>query len=114
VKLAQNRRDFTAKKCPAVVECFPKRELSQKMYDNISVKLSGKCPSYSTVKNWIARVRTGHLNTEDEECSGRPTQVTIPETSSFYWSHLCRLVPPEDRQNPVSKTLFLNKRQDDG
>jgi transposase len=43
------------------------------------VTLCDKCPSYSTVKNWIARFRTGHLSTGDKECSGRPTLATIPE-----------------------------------
>jgi transposase len=45
----------------------------------MSVTLGDKWPSYSTVKNWVARFRTGHLSTEDEELSGRPTQVTFPE-----------------------------------
>jgi transposase len=41
--------------------------------------LKGKSAKNSTAKNWLARFRTGHLSTEDEEHSGRPTQVTIPE-----------------------------------
>jgi transposase len=45
----------------------------------MSVTLDDKCPSYSTVKNWVASFRRGHLSTEDEDHSGRPTQVTIPE-----------------------------------
>jgi hypothetical protein len=59
---------------------FPKRELSQKKYDDhMSVTLGVKRPSYATAKNWFARFRTGHFSTEDEENSGRPTQVAIPE-----------------------------------
>jgi transposase len=45
----------------------------------MSVTLGDKHPSYSTIKNWVARFRTGHFNTSDEEHSGRPTQVAIPE-----------------------------------
>jgi hypothetical protein len=45
----------------------------------MSVTLGDKRPLYSTVKNWVARFRTGHLSTENEERSGRPTQATIPE-----------------------------------
>jgi transposase len=45
----------------------------------MSVTLSDKRPSYSTVKNWIARYRTGHFRAEDEELSKRSTYVTIPE-----------------------------------
>jgi hypothetical protein len=59
--------------------CFPKGELGQKNYGDISVTLGVKCPFYSTVKNWVVRFRVGHLSTEDHEHSGRPTQVTVPE-----------------------------------
>jgi transposase len=45
----------------------------------MSFTLAGKWPSYSTVKNWVVRFRTGHLSTEGEERSGRRTQVTVPE-----------------------------------
>jgi hypothetical protein len=43
------------------------------------VTLGDKRSSYSTVKNWVPAFRTGHLSTENEERSGRPTQVTVPE-----------------------------------
>jgi transposase len=33
----------------------------------------------ASVKNWVARFRTGHWSTEDKKHSGRPTQGTIPE-----------------------------------
>jgi transposase len=58
---------------------FLKGNSAKKIYDDTSVTLGDKCPSYSTVKNWVYRFRAGHLSTEDEERSGRPTQVTIPE-----------------------------------
>jgi transposase len=58
---------------------FLKRELGQKKnYYNMYVTLGDKRSSYCTVKNWVARFRTGHLSTEDEERSGRPTQVMVP------------------------------------
>jgi hypothetical protein len=41
--------------------------------------LGGKHSFYSTVKNWVVRFGTVHLNTVYEECSGRPYQVTIPK-----------------------------------
>jgi transposase len=58
---------------------FLKGNTAKNIYDNMSVTLGDKRPSYSTVRNWVARFRTGHLSTEDEERSGRSTQVTIPE-----------------------------------
>jgi transposase len=45
----------------------------------VSVILGDKRPSYSTVKNWATRFRTGHLRTKVEERSGRIIQVSIPE-----------------------------------
>jgi transposase len=58
---------------------FLKGNLPKKICDDMSITLADKHPSYSTVKNWVARFRTGYLSTKDEERSGRPTQVTIPE-----------------------------------
>jgi transposase len=48
---------------------FLKGNWAKKIYNDMSVTLGDKHPS--TVKNWVARFRTGHLSTEDEECSGR-------------------------------------------
>jgi transposase len=58
---------------------FLKGDSAKKNVLDMSVKLSDKRPSYSTVMNWVAWFRTGYLSTEGEECSGRPTKVTIPE-----------------------------------
>jgi hypothetical protein len=59
---------------------FLKRELNQKkIYNDMAVTLGDERPSFSTVKNWAARFRTGHLSTEGEECSGTSSRVTIPE-----------------------------------
>jgi hypothetical protein len=46
---------------------FRERELAQKIYDDMSVGLGDKRPSYCTVENWVVRFRTGHLTTEGEE-----------------------------------------------
>jgi hypothetical protein len=43
----------------------------------MSITLVDNSPSYSTFKNWVARFGTGHLSTENEECSRRQIQVTI-------------------------------------
>jgi hypothetical protein len=44
---------------------FLKGNSVKKNYD-MSVTLRDKHPSYSIVKNWVARFRTGHLSIEDE------------------------------------------------
>jgi transposase len=43
------------------------------------VELHDKHPSHSIAKNWVARFRRGHLSTEHEEPSGRPTLATFPQ-----------------------------------
>jgi hypothetical protein len=58
---------------------FLKRNSAKKVHDDMLVIPGDKRPFYSTVKNWVARFRTGHLSTEYEECSRRPTQVTVPK-----------------------------------
>jgi hypothetical protein len=64
--MTQNNGDFTAKECRAVMNyIFLKGNSAKKIYDDMPVTLGDKCPSYSTVKNWVARSRTGHLSTED-------------------------------------------------
>jgi transposase len=45
------------------------------MYD-MAVTLDNKRSSYSTVKNWVARFRTGYLSVEDER-SGRTTPENL-------------------------------------
>jgi transposase len=78
VQLARNNRDFAENECGAVMKyVLLKGNSAKKNY--MSVALGDKCPYFSTVKTWVAKFRTGHLDTEDEESSGRPTQVTIPE-----------------------------------
>jgi hypothetical protein len=42
---------------------------SAKKYNSMWITLGDKNPYYSTVKNWLARFRTGHLSTKDEERS---------------------------------------------
>jgi hypothetical protein len=45
---------------------FLERKFGQKVFDDMSVTLGDKRPSYSTAKNWIASFRTGYLSTEYE------------------------------------------------
>jgi hypothetical protein len=80
LKIAQNN-GIACKRMPSCDEIsLLKRELGKKIYDDMSVTLGDKRPSYFTVKTWIARFRTEHLSTEEEEeRSGRSTQESIPE-----------------------------------
>jgi transposase len=72
--MAESNRNFTAKEWRAVIKyIFLKGNLAKNIYDDMSVTLGDKRPSYSTAKNLVPRFRTGHLSTEDKEHSGRPT-----------------------------------------
>jgi hypothetical protein len=68
--MTQNNRDFTAKECQAVMKYLFLEESSN---HDMSVTFSDKHPCHSIVKNWVAGFRT------DEDPSGKPTQVTMPE-----------------------------------
>jgi hypothetical protein len=65
------------------------------------VTLNDKHPSYSMVKNWVAGFRTRHLITEDER-SGRPTEVTIPENADAIHSMILdsRRISAKRQQRP--------------
>jgi transposase len=71
----------------------------------MSVTLCDKRPSYSTVKNWVARFRTGHLSTENEERSGRPTEVTIPK--NVYAIHSIILDDRRITAKKIAETLAI-------
>ncbi|XP_029653290.2 protein GVQW3-like [Octopus sinensis] len=45
--------------------------------------LKERCPSYSTVKIWVSRFRTGHFEVTDEPRSGRPTSVTTEDKADI-------------------------------
>jgi hypothetical protein len=61
------QRKFHYRRVPRADEIyFPESELCQNYCYDMSVTLGYKPLSYSTVKNWVARFRTGHLRTADE------------------------------------------------
>jgi hypothetical protein len=78
--MRQSNGDFTAKEWRAVLK-YPslKGDSAKRIYNDMSATLGDKRPSYCTVKSWVAGFRTARLSTEDEERSGRPTQVTVPQ-----------------------------------
>jgi hypothetical protein len=66
-------------------------------------------PSHSTFKNWVARFRIRNLSTEDDERSGRLTQVTVPENMDAIHSMIL-----DDRRISVKKlaeTLAISRER---
>jgi hypothetical protein len=58
--MVQNSGDFTGKECQAVMKyLFLRGNLAKrKNYNDMLVTSGGKRPSYSTVNNWVTRLRT--------------------------------------------------------
>jgi hypothetical protein len=65
-KMEQGNGDFIPKQCRAVMKYVHRKENSaKKIYDDMSVILGSKRPSYSTVENSVAGFRTEHLKTKN-------------------------------------------------
>jgi hypothetical protein len=52
-----------------MIYVFLKGNWAKKIYNDVSVTLGDKCPSYSTVNNWVDRFGTAYMSTE-YKCSG--------------------------------------------
>lgn len=60
VKMAAPDVEFMTKECRAVMKfLFLNGKSAKDIYDDMSVTLGKKSPSYSTVKNWVAQFKTG-------------------------------------------------------
>lgn len=51
----------------------------KEIYEDMLETLGDQCPSYATVKNWIASFKRGKLSVEDDKRPGRPISVSTPE-----------------------------------
>ncbi|XP_043910844.1 melatonin receptor type 1A-like [Protopterus annectens] len=58
---------------------FPQKKTPKEIHECMMETLSGKCPSYSTVKKGCANFQCGNFKTEDAARSGRPQKVPAPE-----------------------------------
>jgi hypothetical protein len=59
MKVAQNNADFTAKECQAVMKKYLSRKgnSAKQIYDEMSVTVGDKCPSFTTAKNCVSRFK---------------------------------------------------------
>lgn len=51
----------------------------KQIYEDMLNTLGDQCPSYATVKNWTASFKRGKFSIEDDDRSGRPVSVSVPE-----------------------------------
>jgi hypothetical protein len=74
----------------------------------MSVTLGDKRPSFSAVKNWLARFRTGNVSTKGKH-SGRPTQVTFPENVDAI--HSVILYDQRKASKKIAETLAISQEK---
>lgn len=58
---------------------FLKGLSGKQIHEDMQETMKDECPSYATVKNWVAKFKRGDYGVEDEARSGRPPEVTTPE-----------------------------------
>lgn len=83
---------FTTKECRAMMKfLFLRGKTTKEIYDDMSFRLGKKSPSYSTVKDWVARFKRGHSSTDDDDYPGWPLVVTVPKNMnaihSMIWAN---------------------------
>jgi hypothetical protein len=99
--------EFMTKGCRAVMKfLFLKGKSVKKIYDDMSITLCEKSPSYSTVKNWSAQFKTGHFSTEDEDRPERPLVVTVRENVDGIHSMI--LVDQRISAKKIAQTLEIS------
>ncbi|XP_036336279.1 histone-lysine N-methyltransferase SETMAR-like [Rhagoletis pomonella] len=65
----------------AVIKYFHLKGLNQKqIIEELQTVLGEHAPSNATVYNWVNEFKRGRISTKDEPRSGRPKEVTTPET----------------------------------
>lgn len=79
--MAEHSVTFTKVEKRSVINyLFSKYMGAKEIFDELTQTMANDCPSYSTVKSWVAEFRRGRKSTEDEERCGRPKTVVTPET----------------------------------
>jgi hypothetical protein len=80
-KMAAHNVEFTTKQYKVVMKfLFHKGKTTKEIYTTCQLHLTKKkSPIYSTVKNWVARFKTGHFSTKVEDHPRRPLMVIVPQ-----------------------------------
>ena len=78
--MSGDARDFNNVETRALVQVFFPCKEGAKGNSRHSVRnIREHAPSYTTVKNWVARFKCGDFSTCDAPRPGRPTTVNTPE-----------------------------------
>ncbi|GFG35425.1 hypothetical protein Cfor_01120 [Coptotermes formosanus] len=102
--------EFTMKESREVMKfLFLKGKSAKEIYDDMLVTLDENGPSSSTVKNWVARFKTGYFSTEDEDCPGRPLLFTVPEKMDII--HTMILVDRRIAAEKIAEILEISRER---
>lgn len=78
--MSETRLDFEKNEFRSVIKYLFVKGLSGKeIFADMTETLDNQCPSYATIKNWVAEFKRGRSDVKDEHRSGRPISVTTPE-----------------------------------
>ena len=78
--MSGDQRDFNNIETPAVIKFFfLPGKAPKEIHAILEETLGEHTPSYATVKNWVARFKSGDFSTCDAPRPGRLKTVTTPE-----------------------------------
>jgi transposase len=77
--MSEKTLNFEQKEFRSVIKYLFVKGLSGKeIFADMVKTLDEQCPSYATIKNWVAEFKRGRSDLKDEHRSGRPISVTTP------------------------------------
>ena len=77
--MSGDARDFNNVEMRAVIKFFFQQgKATTEIYAILTETLGENAPSYTTVRNWVAKFKPGDFSTCDAPRPGRPKTVTTP------------------------------------
>lgn len=78
--MSEKKIEFEKIEFRSVIKYLFLKGLSGKeIFADMIETLGDQCPSYATIKNWVAEYKRGRSDVKDEHRPGRPISVTTPE-----------------------------------
>ena len=78
--MSEKKLEFEKVELRSVIKYLFLKGLSGKeIFVDITDTLGDQCPSYATIKNWVAEFKRGRSDVKDEHRAGRPISVTTSE-----------------------------------
>ncbi|XP_066439098.1 interferon regulatory factor 3-like isoform X1 [Eleutherodactylus coqui] len=114
-KMAESNAIFTVNESRGVVKfLFLQGKSVKDIHGDMSQTLGDQCPSYSTVKNWVAKFKMDHFSANNEERPGRPREVVVSEIVDAVHNLILENRPISGRMPPVTSwevTIYYRGRE---